>query len=364
MPSPVRTYDTACIYFHKFRLVHKDNEYSYPDAAAAALLTACKIEDTLKKSKEILCAAHNLNKPTDYLSSDDLSLEAPSKIVIGLERLMLESSNFDFRNRYPQKHLAKLAREMGLEKNVAQTAYNMMTDLYKTYAPLKATCAAMSFACAELATLVLEKQRFKFREDQTPSYKKWHTSRAEVIETILDLLDLYTHFQRSTIVGPAYAIEKLLQIRLKLNAEIEHDSGIPRFTQQHELKTNGHKLNGKTPKTPVTPASPADFRTNGAAGTNGRDGASPATLSPRSASSRGRIGPKDGTVRFMLDSAEAKRESEIVDEYYKVEHEDYEIEVDEPIEKKREERGPRPGPRDHRNDRGGYHMNKRGRYRS
>lgn len=28
-PRPVRTFDTACIYYHKFRLVHGDNEYAY-----------------------------------------------------------------------------------------------------------------------------------------------------------------------------------------------------------------------------------------------------------------------------------------------------------------------------------------------
>jgi CTD kinase subunit beta len=26
---PVRTFNTACVYFHKFRLVHSDNEYNY-----------------------------------------------------------------------------------------------------------------------------------------------------------------------------------------------------------------------------------------------------------------------------------------------------------------------------------------------
>jgi hypothetical protein len=26
---PIRTYDTAVIYYHKFRLVHSDTEYSY-----------------------------------------------------------------------------------------------------------------------------------------------------------------------------------------------------------------------------------------------------------------------------------------------------------------------------------------------
>ena len=42
------------------------------DAAAAALFTACKIEDTLKKSKDILCAAYNLKLPTaDHVSPDD-----------------------------------------------------------------------------------------------------------------------------------------------------------------------------------------------------------------------------------------------------------------------------------------------------
>lgn len=69
---PVRTFNTAVIYYHKFRLVHKDNEYQYADAGAAGLFTACKIEDTLKKSKEILCASHNLKvTASEHLTPDD-----------------------------------------------------------------------------------------------------------------------------------------------------------------------------------------------------------------------------------------------------------------------------------------------------
>jgi len=42
------------------------------DAAAAALFTACKIEDTLKKSRDIVCAAYNLKvSPSEQLSADD-----------------------------------------------------------------------------------------------------------------------------------------------------------------------------------------------------------------------------------------------------------------------------------------------------
>lgn len=68
----MRTFNTAVCYYHRFRLVHKDTEYQYADAAAAALLTACKIEDTLKKSKEILCAAYNAKVSlAEQLSPDD-----------------------------------------------------------------------------------------------------------------------------------------------------------------------------------------------------------------------------------------------------------------------------------------------------
>lgn len=42
------------------------------DAAAAALFTACKVEDTLKKSREILCAAYNMKlTPAEQVSHDD-----------------------------------------------------------------------------------------------------------------------------------------------------------------------------------------------------------------------------------------------------------------------------------------------------
>ena len=50
--------------------------------AAAALFAACKIEDTLKKSREILCAAHNLKlTPAEQANPDDpVSLTSPEYV--------------------------------------------------------------------------------------------------------------------------------------------------------------------------------------------------------------------------------------------------------------------------------------------
>ncbi|KUJ17053.1 cyclin-like protein [Mollisia scopiformis] len=355
---PVRTYCTAVWYFHKFRLVHKDSEYQYPDAAAAALLTACKIEDTLKKSREILAAAHNLKvSASEHLSSDDSAFDGSSKVVIGLERLMLEASGFDFRVRYPHKHLIKLAREAGFDKDVTRVAYNMMIDLYRTFAPLKQSCATMSFACLELATKVLEKQQEKIHGKHAPQYKKWSTRRAEVLETILDLLDLYTHFQKSSIVGPGHSMDKFIQLKIKVNQEAGEGQSLNRFTEFFDPpKINGFRSNIKTPKTPVTPASPAEVRVNG------KD-ASPATLSPRSSGSGRRgIGARgqDGTVRFMLDAEQAKEEKDITSKYFTEEWEEYEVEVEEPIKPEKEDRGPRPPYRGNgRDDRPTFHQNKR-----
>lgn len=75
---PVKTFVTAAIYYHKFRLCHRDAEYNYQDAALASLFVACKVEDTIKKSKEILCAAHNIKFPDHMLAQDDKVWLSPS----------------------------------------------------------------------------------------------------------------------------------------------------------------------------------------------------------------------------------------------------------------------------------------------
>lgn len=59
------------MYYHKFRIRFPSSEYNYEDVALASLFTACKVEDTIKKSREILCAAHNLRYPNDHKTPDD-----------------------------------------------------------------------------------------------------------------------------------------------------------------------------------------------------------------------------------------------------------------------------------------------------
>ena len=104
----------------------------------------------------------------------------PSKAIVGLERLMLEASGFDYRSRYPQKLLLKLSKYYLLDRDsVGKTAYNMSLDLYRTFAPLKQTTSTMAIACVELSGRLHERNVQELEAKK--GLKKWRTSRAEVM---------------------------------------------------------------------------------------------------------------------------------------------------------------------------------------
>ncbi|KAH7039443.1 cyclin-like protein [Macrophomina phaseolina] len=334
---PVRTFNTACVYYHKFRLIHADNEYNLIEASLAALFTACKIEDTLKKSKEIICASFNLKlSPGEHLSPDDPQLEQPSKVIIGLERLMLEGAGFDFRNRQPQKLVIKLTRRCGFAKDrVGKTAYSMSLDLYRTFAPLKQTTAAMAIACVELAARLCGANLERIvGEGSTIDYARWRVTRAEVMETMLDLLDLYTHHRASSLIGPHHPLDAYINVRIALNQE-SSAAKLPRYTQSTPPPPPAppaaappptgpaakNAANGLPPK-PGTAAAAAT--TNGAQQQQQVQQPPPVVLPVSAVGTRG-LG---GTVRFMLDAARARDEKRTVDSYFKDEEEEYEVEVE------------------------------------
>jgi CTD kinase subunit beta len=136
-------------------------------------------------------------------------------------------------------------------------------------------------------------------------------------ETLLDLLDLYTHHRTSTLVGPLYSLEKFINIRITLNQEASA-ANIPRYALYASEKsphatngTNSKPRNGVEPPSPLTPATPGTI--------------SPGTAAPTSAIG---IRGQNGTVRFMLDAARARNEKATVEKYHKTEEEEYEVEVE------------------------------------
>ncbi|KAL1305349.1 hypothetical protein AAFC00_002245 [Neodothiora populina] len=373
---PIRTFNTAVVYYHKFRLVHADNEYMFIDAAAAALFTACKIEDTLKKSREILCAAFNLKAaPSEHLSPDDQMFDGPSKTIVGLERLMLESAGFDFRNRHPQRYVIKMIRSSGLDaRTVGKTAYNMCIDIYRTFAPLKQTAPTLALACVELAARVCgvaSDTVFIGGGDNGDMYRRWWTSREEVLETVLDLLDLYTHHPKLTVVGTEYPIDSFINTRITLNKEstsahharytewtssasslLSTNPNVPSSTSAATSNGSHHPINGSTTKPPpttttttttISPNSPSPSSATADSKTPQHPHLSPpdrtvatTTLGPISAvtGARSRVGERsrDSMVRFMLHAQKARDERAAVGRFLGAdEWEEWEEEVEVPV---------------------------------
>ncbi len=140
-----------------------------------------------------------------------------------------------------------------------------------------------------------------------------------VTETLLDLLDLYTHHRAVTIVGLEHALERFIEVRITLNQEASAHR-YPRYTQWIKKRP---AANGVRPANGTKDSKDARDES--------KDRKSPPTMVPASATgARSRVGERgrDGTVRFMLDGERARDEKNLVAEYFKVEEEEYEVEVE------------------------------------
>ncbi|KAI1457964.1 cyclin-like protein [Annulohypoxylon moriforme] len=328
---PVKTYNTACTLYHRFRLDHPTPDYNYTDAALASLFVACKIEDTLKKSREILCAHHNLKNPDHPTTQDDKIFDQPSKVLIGIERFMVEAINFDFRVRYPQKIIAKIIKKVLAPpadiSDFIPTALKMSVDLYMTYAPLKHSSYTCALVIVQLTALITNQFHEEFG---SMNPLDWHTDEQCVAEVMLDLLDLYTQHGKATKVGPEFDLQVFIDVQIRVN-QYSEGAGLSRYVNQCR------ECQSTIP--PPTPSSdsPMSLNTPSASGT--------------STIKRGLKGTDGGTTRFIFDSDEAVREKTIYNEYNMDEFEEWEEEFEEPIpdprdDRRHEPRGPR-GPRGH-----------------
>ncbi|KAI1775134.1 hypothetical protein F4818DRAFT_62296 [Hypoxylon cercidicola] len=323
---PVKTYNAACTFYHRFRLEHPTPDYNHTEAALASLFVACKVEDTLKKSREILCAHHNLKNPDHQTTQDDKIFDAPSKIIIGLERYIVEAINFDFRVRYPQKVLAKIVKKVQGRAAIVSpffvVAFKMSIDIYKTYAPLKHSSATCALVIAQLTSLITNTAVDEF---QALDPLDWHTDEQSVTEVMLDLLDLYTQHGKATKIGPMFDLQAFIDTQITVNRHVDRASLSRYIKQCRDCDTVPLAL---TPST----GSPMSLNTPTAAGSN--------------AVKRGTKGIEGGTTRFVFDADQAANEKQAYNEYTKDSWEEWEEEFEEPISEPRDDRRDEPrGPR-------------------
>ncbi|QIX01020.1 hypothetical protein AMS68_006537 [Peltaster fructicola] len=310
MQMPIHTYTTACTYYHKLRLVHRD-AYFYSDAAAASLLVACKAEETKKYSRDILAAVHNLKAsgPHEQIMADDPMFEGHSRAIIELERLVLETIKFNFRDRNPHDLLIKLARKLGPDQALCRKAFTILTELYRTFAPLKHTAITLCYASLELAAHLLSDEE---AAEKVKNFKlvEGTPSRAEVMEVLLDALDHYARHTTLSVLGPRYPLDKFVQIRLAYNRECETNA-IPRYVKLIAMSETQVQNGHPTPVSPADHPAPQDLNEllMGDAKFN-------------------KVVDKTGTLRFAMNPDDALAETDAITKYLKDEYEEIEEEVE------------------------------------
>lgn len=276
--------------------------------------------------------------------------EQPSKIIIGLERFILETIGFDFRTRYVQKYLVKAIKTMfgqGASKQFFATTYEMTVDLHKTFAPIKQTTWTMALAVIELTALMTDTGVDEVRKVDPV---KWYTTRADVVETMLDLLDLYTQNSKSTKLGASFDIKKFIDVKIDINNEVDSSRKLKRFPFWCERCSTQGPPSGFVPD--ITPCftQPVVNPGSAASPTAQANNGGPVKRASRSA---------EGTMRFIFDMDQANDEKAAVDSYL---HEDYDEVTMDIVELAPDSERPTQ-PRDRRHEGWGSHPYGRGRDR-
>lgn len=235
-----------------------------------------------------------------------------------------------------------LGRSAAGSRDFFATAYAMCIDMYKTFVPIKRTTLSMVMAVVELtarARPAADKHEHDIVRIHRFAARRRQYDRDAVVETMLDLLDLYVQHHKATKVGALFDLNTFIDIKIRLNTDLDATAS-PRYL----FHCSRCEVADPNPLTPIAP---------GASPTTAAPSATAAGSWPPDASIRRTARGQDGTMRFVFDPEAADKEQAKAGEFFKDEYEEYEVEVDEPVAP------PPPYERDGGGGRGGY----RGSYR-
>ena len=123
------TLATGVVYMHRFYMCHSFTNFYRYVTACSCLFLAGKVEETPKKCKDIIKVAKAHMTDSQFAKFG----EDPKETVMIMERILLQTINFDLQVDHPYKHLLRYAKCLQSEhqeelEKIVQMAWTFIND--------------------------------------------------------------------------------------------------------------------------------------------------------------------------------------------------------------------------------------------
>jgi cyclin, N-terminal domain len=115
------TMATGVVYFHRFYMCHSFKQFPRFVTASCCLFLAGKVEETPKKCKDIIKTARFFLTDQQFAKFGD----DPKEEVLTLERILLQTINFDLQVDHPYGYLLSYAKSLKGDKEKLQKMVQM-----------------------------------------------------------------------------------------------------------------------------------------------------------------------------------------------------------------------------------------------
>ncbi|MBW0476352.1 hypothetical protein O181_016067 [Austropuccinia psidii MF-1] len=197
---PRRTIACAQLLYHRFHLFFSFTEFNPYDVSIAALWLASKLEDTIKKLREIQLVAwliRNIQEGGNGLGEPKASIiDSERHRLSGIERLLLETVCFDFGAGKPFGardvfgYVVGVGQRMCASQALLQLSFRLAIDSHRTLVGLTFPPHVIALACLYLASFLqtTPEESARFGAGWWTLYEAEIEDIDDICHQILDLL--------------------------------------------------------------------------------------------------------------------------------------------------------------------------------